>query len=163
MALAIVAGCNTGTTTTTARPGRPRGQPQPRVRPVQLAQTGSEPVLEGNTYLTGLPIVKDKETFKIAVVKHTLDKTNNWNEKEIFKMAEEATNIHIEWIEMTSGTEAEKIPIMLATDLPDVFLRSLGEAHVTKNMSQLVVLNDLLDKYAPNVVSQYETVPTCGT
>lgn len=159
MALAIVAGCNTGTTTTTGTTGTTKGTTTTQGSAGTTGTTGSEPALEGNTYLTGLPIVKDKETFKIAVVKHTLDKTNNWNEKEIFKMAEEATNIHIEWIEMTSGTEAEKIPIMLATDLPDVFLRSLGEAHVTKNMSQLVVLNDLLDKYAPNVVSQYETVP----
>ncbi|NLO37195.1 MAG: hypothetical protein GX112_12720, partial [Clostridiaceae bacterium] len=100
MALAIVAGCNTGTTTTSTT-GTTKGTTTTQGASGTTGTTGSEPVLEGNTYLTGLPIVKDKETFKIAVVKHTLDKTNNWNEKEIFKMAEEATNIHIEWIEMT--------------------------------------------------------------
>jgi putative aldouronate transport system substrate-binding protein len=148
---ALAAGCTTTpATTTTASTTAPAGT---------AGTTGTTgPVLEGNTYVTGLPVVKTKETFKIATVKHTLDKTANWNEKEIFKIAEEQTNIHINWIEIVAGTEAEKIPILLATDLPDAFLRSLTEAHVTKYASQLVVVNKLMDKYAPNIVKQYAEI-----
>lgn len=155
--LSIIVGCNPDNTTATPETTKSSGTTESGTTTSKEGDTGAE--LEGNTYLSGLPIVKEKETFSIAVVKHTLDKTDNWNEKAIFQMAEEATNIHIDWIEMTSGTEAEKIPILLATDLPDAFLRSLNESHVAKNASQLLPLNDMLEKYAPTIVEQYETIP----
>lgn len=125
------------------------------------ASTGDTdgPAMEGNLYLEGTPIVKEQETYTIAVLRHTLCKADSFNDKIGWQQAEEDTNIHIEWIEVVSGTEGEKVPIMLASDLPDAFLGLLNESHVAKNMSQLVVLNDLLDKYAPNVVEQYAQVP----
>ena len=41
---------------------------------------------------------QEKTTFKIAVVLHPLTKDEEFNNKEIYKLAEEATGVHIEWI-----------------------------------------------------------------
>lgn len=107
----------------------------------------------------GIPS-KEKKTFKIAVYRHSLDKSKNFNEKEIFIRAEKETNIHIDFVEIPSGTESEKVPIMLASDLPDAFLGSLlTEQHVAKNKDQFIVLNDLLKTCAPNITKQYEQIP----
>ena len=107
-----------------------------------------------------LPSLRNRKTYKIAVFRHTLCKADSFNDKIAWQQAEEDTNIHIEWIEVVFRYGRGKgSPIMLASDLPDAFLGLLNESHVAKNMSQLVVLNDLLDKYAPNVVEQYAQVP----
>lgn len=117
--------------------------------------------LEGNVYTSGLPIVKDRITLRIVTGKHTLDKTENFNEKAIFKKAAEETGIDIDWVEMVSGTESEKVTIMLASDLPDVFYNGgLNETHVVKNADSFINLAEegLLEKWAPTVVAQYATI-----
>ena len=115
--------------------------------------------MEGNLYLEGVPIVKDKETYKIAVLRSTRDKSDNFNEKICYKNAEAETNIHIEWVEIVETAATEKVPILLASDLPDAFLQLLNESHVAKNFSQLVVLDDMMEKYAPHITEQYNGIP----
>lgn len=116
----------------------------------------------GNTYATGLPIVKEKETLKIAVIRHTLDKSDNFNEKIAFIQAEQDTNIHIDWIEVDQGTQRDKVSIMLASDLPDIFLGLLNEADVAKNKASFVSLYDLVQQYGPNIVRDYAKLPNDG-
>lgn len=113
------------------------------------------------TAQNSLPILKDKKTFKIAVTRNTLDKSKNYNEKEIFIRAEKDTNMHIEFVEIPSGTETERVPIMLASDLPDAFLGNalLTEKLISKNKDQLVVLNNILKTSAPNINKQYDQIP----
>ncbi len=127
------------------------------------ADTSSSPdeiplVGNGNTYASGLPIVKERETLKIAVVRHTLDKSNGFNEKAAFIKAAEETNIDIEWIELVSGTQSDRVSIMLASDLPDIFLGLLSESAVAKNKDSLVSLYDLVQEYGPNIVRDYKKI-----
>jgi len=99
-------------------------------------------------------------TLKIAVYKHSMDTSNNFNDKEAFKLAEEATGIHIDWIEVPAGTESEKTNIMLSADMPDAFLGLLKETQIASNMDLFYDLSEsgLLDTYAPNVVADVNTL-----
>jgi len=113
--------------------------------------------LVGNTYKTGLPIVKDKETISVCINHHPLDKSANYDEKALVKQLEEKTNIHIEWIEIPNAQLAEKIPLLLASDLPDVFLNDvISEANFMKNLDSFIPLEDLAKEWCPNTVRDYE-------
>jgi hypothetical protein len=50
--------------------------------------------MDGNLYLTGLPIVKEKETLTVAVGRHLNDATENYDEKHFVQKAEEETNMY---------------------------------------------------------------------
>ncbi|HML45684.1 MAG TPA: hypothetical protein PKE04_02900, partial [Clostridia bacterium] len=119
-------------------------------------------VLEGNTYVSGLPIVEKPITLRIASGRHTLDKSESFNDKAVFQKAAAETGIAIEWIELISGTETEKVNIMLASDLPDIFFMLINEEHVSKNSGALFNLaaqEGYLQKWAPNICAQYEEIP----
>lgn len=68
---------------------------------------------------------------------------------------EEATNVHIEWVEIPKSGWTEKINIMFSTDsLPDAII---GDVDMARNYEQLTVLDDYLEAYAPNVTAFFET------
>ena len=93
--------------------------------------------LVGNTYKTGLPIIKDPEKFRIVVEHHPMDKSKSFNEKEIVRQLQEETGIEIEWKEILSSDLDQKIPLLLASDLPDAFLGgfTLSDANFAKNLN----------------------------
>lgn len=101
-------------------------------------------------------------TLTIAVKKNTADMTKDWNEKPAFKMAEEATGIHIEFIELEEAIMSERINIMLASgdDMPDAFWGCLGSGTIAGNKELFYDLSEegLLETYAPNVVADYATL-----
>ena len=104
---------------------------------------------------------KEPVTFTIAVDLHPLTKDENFNNKEAFKMAEEATGVHIEWMPIATSDAEDKVNIMLASDLPDAFLGTLlSESKISTNIDSFVNLaeNDMLQTYAPHVVADYETI-----
>lgn len=101
----------------------------------------------------GLPILKEKETFTIAVPQKSTLKAAA--EKPCVKEAEEATNVHIEWVEIPASGWKEKINIMFNTDsLPDAII---GDVDMAKNYEQLVELDDMLKEYAPNTTAFFES------
>ena len=98
---------------------------------------------------TGLPIVNEKETFKIAVFQTSPLKEAALRECVI--AAENATNIHIEWVEIPQSAWKEKINIMFSTgNLPDAII---GDVSVNKNYEQLVAISDFTTEYAPNFMN----------
>lgn len=99
-------------------------------------------------------------TLKIAVKKKTLDQCTDFNEKPGFKMAEEATGIHIEWMTLDEGSENEKVNIMLASDMPDAVLNLLNENHISNNIDLFYDLSEegLLETYAPDVYADILTM-----
>ncbi len=129
--------------------------------PVSMAMA-EDRALEGNTYVTGLPIVKEPITLRIACLRHTLDKTESFNEKAIFQKAAEETGINIEWIELQSGTEVERVNIMLASDLPDIFYGGLlQEDHIAKSKDSffdLAAEEGFIEKWAPHIFEQYKEI-----
>lgn len=111
--------------------------------------------LSPNTNATGLPIVKEKETFSIYTERQVLDLSETNNDKLAEKMAEESTNIHIDWIETTNS--AEQVNLMLASgEMPDAFLACLSESQVLANTNRFIPLEGLIEQYAPNVKAMYD-------
>lgn len=119
----------------------------------QAAAEETEQAVSDNFNAEGLPIVNEKETFTIAVTQTSALKSAA--ERACVIEAEEATNIHIEWVEIPSSGWTEKINIMFSTDsLPDAII---GSVDMARNYEQLVALDDYLEQYAPNVTAFFET------
>jgi len=118
--------------------------------------------LIGNMYTTGLPIVKDKITLKVAV--HRPSYNVPYGEQQILKDLEEKTNIKIEWVEYPTDSIKEQVGVMLASgDYPDIAWRidmtdkqisDLGES------GAIYELNDLVEQYAPTWKALFEQEPS---
>lgn len=95
----------------------------------------------------GLPIFKEPETFTIAVMQESPLKKAG--EKACAILTEEATNVHINWMEIPKSAWEEKINIMASTGtLPDAVI---GEAYLDRNYELFAPLDELLAQYAPVV------------
>lgn len=114
----------------------------------EAAQSGSADAETGE---------KENVTFQIAVTKHTHSMSEDFNDREIFQQAEEATGVHIDWIYVSDGS-AEKVNTLLTADLPDAFLGLLSESQVSNSMDSFVDLSGMLDEYAPHIVEDYSTL-----
>lgn len=109
--------------------------------------------VSSNFNAEGLPILNEKETFTIAVVQGSPIKAAA--EKACVKEAEEATNVHIEWMEIPLSGWDEKINVMFSTgNLPDAIL---GDMNLSRDYEQVVALDEYLDLYAPNVTAFFES------
>jgi putative aldouronate transport system substrate-binding protein len=118
-----------------------------------FAMTGA--FAEGNFNETGLPIVNEKINVTVAVTRHPNDATESYDEKHFVIDAEEQTNIHVTWIEIITDA-AERLAVMLAGDMPDAFIGVIGTNHVVQNSNMFLVLTDeLLETYCPNVLEYY--------
>ena len=121
---------------------------------LMLALSGAA-FAEGNFNETGLPIVNDKIEMTVAVNRHPNDTSATYNDKHFAIDAEEQTNIHINWIEVSSDA-SERLAVMLAGDMPDAFVGLLNDSLMVQNSSMFLVLDDLIETYAPNVLAYYE-------
>lgn len=104
---------------------------------------------------------EEKVTFTIAAGKHALSKCDDFNDKLIFQLAEEATGVHIDWITVEDGA-GEKVNAMLTADLPDAFLGLIGETQLAMNMDLFQDLSGLLEEHAPHVVADYNAMTNNG-
>ncbi len=104
-------------------------------------------------HATGMPIVDQKVTLTIAVMKRPMHKIA-FNKMELIKKYEEMTNVHIDWMEIPQSGFNEKKNLMLASgDLPDSFMKNLTDYDVISSGStgMFIPLNDLIEEYAVNV------------
>ena len=112
--------------------------------------------LVGNMYVEGLPVLKEQETYTIAISMDPNSK-NTMNEKAAVQDAEKKTNIHIEWQEIPNSGWDEKVNIMIASgDLPDAFA---GHVDIMKNKEAFAALNDSIENYAPNIKEMFQAMP----
>lgn len=100
---------------------------------------------------------KEPVSFQIAVMKHTHSMSEDFNEREIFQMAEEETGVHIDWVYIPDGS-TEKVNALLTADLPDAFLGLLSESQISSSMDSFLDLSGMLEEYAPHVVADYNTM-----
>lgn len=107
-----------------------------------------------NFNATGYPIVDERVTLT-ALVGTGPDSPTNLNDITILKEAEEATNVHIEWIGVPAGTAFnDRKALMLATDdLPDIFYCCVTANELAKYGSEgaFVPMEGLIADYAPNL------------
>ena len=111
---------------------------------------------------TGLPIVKEPVTLRIAGAKNQAI-AKSYDELQFFKDLEERTNVHIEWdITPNEGWQEKKSLIFASGDLPDAFygMWVLQNGAYTENdlfnygqQGLLLPLEDLMKEYAPNLTS----------
>lgn len=100
----------------------------------------------------GMPIVNQTVTFEMAAKSRH---NKNFAELEFFQKLEEATGVHIEWNMSSEDGWKEKKGLLFAGELPDAFYGQgiLSDVDVIKYGTQgmLIPLNDLIEKYAPNL------------
>ncbi|AYA78460.1 ABC transporter substrate-binding protein [Bacillus sp. Y1] len=110
---------------------------------------------------TGLPIVDKQVTLNIVSPKAAL--APDYSEMVIFDRLQEATNVKIKWNNIPGDGYQEKKNLMLASgDLPDAFYASGFSDHDLVQHGQngtIIPLEDLIDKYAPNLKKLFEQRP----
>lgn len=117
-------------------------------------------VTDDNFNENGLPIVDDEITLKIAG-SYDARTGSDWNELETFQEINKDTNVKIDWKLTPSSDWTEKRNLMLASgDLPDAILK-LSSSDVVKGGAQgtIIPLEDLIDKYAPNLTKFMDENP----
>ena len=151
MVVSSLAGCGS-TTGKEASTEKATSSAAAESKGTSAAQAESETEEEGIPldYFAGVEL-------EIAVVRTTADASNSYAEKPIVIQAEEATGIHINWIEVDAGVASERLSTLLASgDLPDALLGFCPA--VTGNESLFYDLSEegLLETYAPDVLADYE-------
>ncbi|MCM8711845.1 ABC transporter substrate-binding protein [Clostridium sp. SYSU_GA19001] len=106
--------------------------------------------------------LKEKVTLKI-VTSSGLTSPKDPNDKLIFKRLEEATNLHINWINFTHDQFGEKKNLLLASgDLPDAFFNGgFSDYDLLKYAKDGVIIpvEELVEKYMPNLKAIYDKHP----
>jgi putative aldouronate transport system substrate-binding protein len=111
----------------------------------------------GNMYVSELPVLKEKTTYKIAISVDSNSK-NTMKDKAVTTAMENQTNIHIEWQEIPSSGWDEKVNIMLASnDLPDAFSGQIK--NFMKNKDAFARIDTYIEKYAPNIKAMFKDQP----
>ncbi|MCT4543936.1 MAG: extracellular solute-binding protein [Vallitalea sp.] len=113
--------------------------------------------MEGNMYLEGFPIVKEPITIKIAAIDWW--NSENYETLQTPKEYEKLTNIHCEWQHITSP---EQLNLIFAggDSFPDLFLfLDYDKINELGKDGQLLPVQDLIKKYAPNVQKMFEKEP----
>lgn len=135
----LLAGCSKSSNETTAEKSKP----------------------DENFNETGLPIVNEEITLTIAG-SYDARTGSNWNELETIKAINEGTNVNIDWQLSPSSDWSEKRNLMLGAnkDLPDVILK-LSDSDVVQMGAQgvFIPLEDMIDKYAPNLTDFLNLYP----
>lgn len=121
-----------------------------------ISEQGSSESAYSNFNATGLPILKEKETYTIMVQQQsTIVKAGD---KKCAVDAENDTNVQIDYQEIAPTAWKEKVNILFASnDLPDAFIGTGIRPEV--NYKQLHALDDLIEKYGPNIQYIFESVP----
>lgn len=114
-----------------------------------------------NLNKTNMPIVKKK--IELHGYAGKFFSSQDWNKLMLWKEYEKMTNVHINWETVPTDALAEKRNLMLASgDYPDLlFGAAVPKSDLIKYGQQGVFLplNDLIDKYAPNLKKIMEENP----
>jgi len=109
---------------------------------------------------TGFPIVNAPVTLSVLYVKGA--NMADLRENKMFQGLEEQTNVVIDWQYAGDADWNEQKSLLLASgDLPDVFFgnNALKDIDVASNLDIFVPLEDLVEKYAPNIRAAWENEP----
>lgn len=119
--------------------------------------------MEGNMYLEGLPIVKEKVSISVATTQEP--EMGDFNEVGVFKVLEEATNVNLNFQMIPSSGASELVSLMLSTgDYPEAFIRISLLRDSTTIMKYaksgiIVPLEDYIEKYCPNIKRTFSLYP----
>ncbi len=118
--------------------------------------------MDGNVYLSGLPIVEEKETLRIFVVQPDGYPSGFEGIKQVERFERE-TNIDIIWETVPAAAWAERKAIMIAgNDLPDVIAGggvTVDEQIAWAEQGLLVELTPYIENYMPRFQEILEECP----
>lgn len=110
---------------------------------------------------TGYPIVNEPITIRVCGPLNPM--TPTWEGVNLFEHLTKVTGIEFEFEEYTSDVWEEKKSLLFASDdLPDLFI---GANFTAKELAQyggqgqLIALNDLIEKYGPNIKDAFKQIP----
>lgn len=117
--------------------------------------------LPENFNAVGFPIVNEKITLSLFSVKAPI--SGDWEEMPFWKEMEKLTNIAFTFDLASPDSLAERKNLLLASgDYPDIFYGasiSADEELTYGSQGIFVDLNDLIEKYAPNIKIYFEQNP----
>jgi putative aldouronate transport system substrate-binding protein len=105
--------------------------------------------------------LKDKVALKMVTSSSVLAPKDP-NEKLIFSRLEKDTNVHIDWINYASDFGDKRNLLLASGDLPDaLFNAGFSDAEILKYSKDgvIVPVDDLVDKYMPNLKAIYDKHP----
>ncbi|WP_123043351.1 extracellular solute-binding protein [Cohnella candidum] len=110
---------------------------------------------------SGFPLVKEPITLKMFT--RIAPANGPFKDMPVFQDYEKMTNVHVEFTEApTDGFQEKKNLLFASNELPDAIYRSaLSPLEATRYgaAGQLIPLEDLIDKYAPNLKALMEQYP----
>ena len=126
------------------------------------AETEASENADSNLNAEGFPIVKEPIT--LTVYGQRDQNQAEWEEMYVFQKYEEMTNIHMDFQEVPADGFAENKQLLFASnELPDVFLRAgISQNEISTygvGSGQLMILDDLIEQYAPNLTKLFEENP----
>lgn len=133
-------------------------------------QVAQEKENQGNIQVTGANVNPDgfpivNEPITLTVYGNRDQNQAEWEEMFFLNKYEEMTNIHLELQEVPADGFAENKQLLFASnELPDVFLRCGINANEVSmygvGSGQLMVLDDLIEQYAPNLKKIFDENPS---
>lgn len=147
MVTAMLAGCQSNPSATTSSTGTSSA--------TGTASTGDgDRAMEGNMYLEGLPLVKEKESFSVLID----DSNDSTTVKDwpLLKLLAEETNVDVDWQIFPYDVAVEKKNLLLNSgDYPDAMGGWLiGATDIVKYGTKegvFIPIEEAVDKYAPNI------------
>ena len=114
----------------------------------------------------GFPIVNEQIT--LTVYGQRDQNQTEWKNMLVMQEYEKMTNIHMDFQEVPADGFAENKQLLFASnELPDVFLRSaINQNEVSTygvGSGQLMILDDLIEEYAPNLKKLFDENPSMRT
>lgn len=111
---------------------------------------------------TGFPIMDDLTSYRVAIVDYW--NTEDFNQKDMFQMWTEKTNIVFDMINMSGQEMQTRVPLMYSTDdLPDAFIgigQAVNDDYGAQGLN--IAVQDLIAAYGPNITKDLEEVPAAA-
>lgn len=119
--------------------------------------------MEGNLYLQGIPVVKDKETFDV-MISYSSGHADT-NDLPLYKEREDRTNVKLNYTFVMSSALNERKTTMFATnDLPDAMVNILSTDDIVRYSPTGVLLpvDEYVNKYMPRLKKLMKEYPDVG-
>ncbi len=114
----------------------------------------------GNMYLEGEKILEEPMTFQFMSFYET--RQTAFGDMAFFQEIAQRTNVNIQWELVPTADWSQKKNLKLASGVyPDAFFAGMTNTDVTTYSAQgvLIPLDDLIEKYAPNITALFQQYP----
>jgi putative aldouronate transport system substrate-binding protein len=144
LVLTIISGC------TVKDKDEPKDKETSKLSESTISNGDGRP-MEGNLYLQGVPIVKEKETFEIMITYNQLG-AKQPEDLLVYKERAESTNVDIKFNYVLQSAVSERKATMFATgDLPDALVNIITTDEVVRYAptGAIIPIDQFIERYTP--------------